>query len=77
MGHVNVCCILCLHLCVPTLSVCELLDFYYFYVLYVCACHDICVQVKGQPMGVISLFIMRGLGIQLWLSGLEARAFTV
>lgn len=48
MGHVNVCCILCLHLCVPTLSVCELLDFYYFYVLYVCACHDICVQVKGQ-----------------------------
>lgn len=38
VGHVNACCILCLCLCVSALGVYELLDFYYFYVLCVCAC---------------------------------------
>lgn len=33
--------ILCLYLCVSALGMCELLDFYYVYVLCMCACHDI------------------------------------
>jgi hypothetical protein len=70
-------CVSCLYLCVSTLGVCELLDFYYFYVLCVCACHYICVQVKGQPVGAISLPIMWSLEIQLQLSGLEACVLTV
>jgi len=32
---------LCLYLYVSALGMCELLDFYYVYVLCMCACHDI------------------------------------